>query len=249
MLQSLKTANVHAVLFDLDGTLVDSAPDLAAALNHLLQQHGLATLPYAAIRPFVSNGANALITLGFGSGLSEAQFKLIKDEFIEHYQQNIANESALFEHLDATLLALDKNDVPWGIVTNKPAYLTVDLVDKLALTSRAKCVVCGDQVANSKPHPESIYLACQKLGVLPSTALYIGDAERDIRAGRLAGTQTIACAYGYIPADQDISDWQADYIVNETAELLTLAQSLTSPVKQGRSQWSIASWDIQLYGW
>ena len=92
MLQSLKTANVHAVLFDLDGTLVDSAPDLAAALNHLLQQHGLATLPYAAIRPFVSNGANALITLGFGSGLSEAQFKLIKDEFIEHYQQNIAND-------------------------------------------------------------------------------------------------------------------------------------------------------------
>lgn len=235
MQQSLKTANINAVLFDLDGTLVDSAPDLAAALNHLLQQHDLATLPYRAIRPFVSNGANALITLGFGTELSEPQFKVIKAEFIEHYQQNIATQSALFDHLDATLIQLDQNNIPWGIVTNKPAYLTTDLLNKLALTARAKCVVCGDQVANAKPHPESIYLACQKLGVLPNNTVYIGDAERDIRAGRLAGTQTIACAYGYIPAGQALADWQADYIVNETAELLTFAQSLTHN-EQGYSQ-------------
>jgi len=218
---------VDAVLFDLDGTLVDTAPDLAAALNAALLQNGQAELPYETIRPIVSNGANALIELGFGSRLTSVEHEEIKSFLIAHYQQNIANESVLFNGLDEALLHLEKHQIPWGIVTNKPEYLALPLLIELELIDRASCIVCGDQVKNPKPHPESIILACKQINILPTNAIYIGDAERDIRAGRLAGLKTIACAFGYIPDTDNINDWQADKQVDKPADLLKSLLSFT----------------------
>ncbi|MEH6503765.1 MAG: phosphoglycolate phosphatase [Cycloclasticus sp.] len=212
--------NVEAVLFDLDGTLVDTAPDLACALNAVLQQQQLEALPYSVIRPIVSNGADALIKFGFGAELPDDQFQTIKSNFIRYYQQNIAAKSILFAGMEEALRHLESAEIPWGIVTNKPEYLTRPLLEKMGLDQRADCTVCGDQVNNPKPHPEPIYLACQQLNVLPNNAVYIGDAERDIRSGRLAGLKTIACAYGYIPATDDINNWQADSVMQDSSELL-----------------------------
>jgi len=211
---------VDAVLFDLDGTLVDTAPDLATALNVALVQNNQAVLPYETIRPIVSNGANGLIDLAFGSTLSTKEHEKIKSSLITHYQQNIANESVIFDGLDEALLHLEKHQIPWGIVTNKPEYLTLPLLIELELVNRASCIVCGDQVNNPKPHPESILLACKQMNISPHNAIYIGDAERDIRAGRLAGLKTIACAFGYIPDTDDINNWQADKQVDKPADLL-----------------------------
>ncbi|ORU93151.1 MAG: haloacid dehalogenase [Cycloclasticus sp. symbiont of Poecilosclerida sp. N] len=222
----ISLSRVDAVLFDLDGALIDTAPDLAAALNAVLKKNNRSTLPYSAIRPTVSNGANGLIKLGFGDSLSSEQHEKIKADLIAYYQQHIADKSRLFEGLDSALLHLERNNIPWGIVTNKPEYLTRPLLKKLSLLDKSSCVVCGDQVANSKPHPEPIFLACKQLDVMPENTLYIGDAERDIRAGRLAGLKTIACAYGYIPDTEDINAWQANTLVETPQELLALLTSI-----------------------
>lgn len=218
---------IDGVLFDLDGTLVDTAPDLAAALNAALRHHQQSELAYQVIRPIVSNGANALIKLGFGSHLSPAEHEKITQFFLAHYQQNIANKSALFQGLDRALEHLDNQQIPWGIVTNKPEFLTTPLLKALGLYDRAACIVCGDQVSHPKPHPEPILLACKKLDISPNNAIYLGDAERDIRAGRLAGLKTIACAFGYIPDTDNINDWQADKLLEKPTELLDSLQLLT----------------------
>jgi len=227
MSQVISTWSVKAVLFDLDGTLVDTAPDLAAALNAVLQNHKKPELSYLDIRPIVSNGADALIKLAFGNTISAKEQRSLKAELIEYYQQNIAQYSKLFEGLAEALLHLEANGIPWGIVTNKPAPLTIPLLKKMNLHDRAASIVCGDQVNNPKPHPESIYLACQQLSTPPEHCIYIGDAERDIRAGRLAGLKTIACEFGYIPPTEDINAWQADHIVEHATDLSNTLKLLT----------------------
>lgn len=226
MLEGTAAWQVDAVLFDLDGALVDTAPDLANALNATLEKFQKAPLPYESIRPVVSNGANGLISCGFGDAITDIKQQEIKAFFLEYYQHNIANQSALFEGLESALQALESNGIPWGIVTNKPEQLTIPLLTQLGLYGRAACIVCGDQVANPKPHPESIYLACQQLDILPVNVIYIGDAERDIRAGRHAGLKTIACGYGYIPSNDDINTWQSDKTVESSVELNTLIQQV-----------------------
>jgi len=227
MSQAISHWPVEAILFDLDGTLVDTAPDLAAALNWLLESNQRPPLPYQTIRAVVSNGADALVELGFGPHLKPTHQQQLKAALIEHYQQNIARYSKLFDGLDDALQHLEKQQIPWGIVTNKPAQLTTSLLKQLGLFDRAGCVVCGDQVNNPKPHPESIYLACQQLAVAPHNSIYIGDAQRDIRAGRLAGLKTIACAYGYIPESDDINNWQADQLIDSSIGLFKALKSLT----------------------
>lgn len=211
-----------AVLFDLDGTLVDTAPDLAAALNATLANAQLPPLPYNKIRPIVSNGVNGLIELGFGNDLKPGKQQALKSYLIDYYQQHIADESALFKGISELLAYLEHRQVPWGIVTNKSEHLTMPLLKALKLNSRAACVVCGDQVKTAKPHPESIYLACKQINVEPIKAAYVGDAQCDIKAGQLAGLTTIACAYGYIQDLDNILTWQADIIINSTNELLEL---------------------------
>jgi len=218
--------SIKAVLFDLDGTLVDTAPDLAAALNAVLRSHQKAELPYLEIRPVVSNGADALIRLAFGEALTTEKQLTLKTELVEYYQQHIAEHSTLFAGLADALEHLESKQIPWGIVTNKPEYLTLPLLKQMGLYERAGCIVCGDQVTNPKPHPESIYWACQQLSVTPEHSIYIGDAKRDIQAGRLAGLKTIACEFGYVPSSADINTWQADYIIDCSIRLSNELQSL-----------------------
>ena len=227
MLQAINAWPVKAVLFDLDGTLVDTAPDLAAALNAVLQRHNKPALAYPTIRAIVSNGADALIKLAFGSNIKSSEQQSLKAELISHYQQNIATQSKLFDGLAEALGHLENRQIPWGIVTNKPAHLTLPLLEQLGLDQRAACIVCGDQVNQPKPHPESIYLACKQLSISPEYSIYIGDAERDIRSGRLAGLKTIACAYGYIDQHDDINSWQADQLIETPIDLLHALKTLT----------------------
>lgn len=219
MVLSLGKEAINAVLFDLDGTLVDTAPDLAFALNSTRITRQLNTLKLSSIRPYVSYGADGMIKHAYGDQLSTEEQIQIKAELITYYEKNIANESQLFDGLSDSLNHLESVNIPWGIVTNKPKYLTIPLLRALNLHDRTGCIVCGDEVENTKPHPESIYLACKLINKTPEKTVYIGDAQRDIQAGNSAGNKTIACEFGYIPAGEDIRSWQADAVVDTSTRL------------------------------
>tara|TARA_R110001583_G_scaffold173287_1_gene327157 strand:- start:7077 stop:7757 length:681 start_codon:yes stop_codon:yes gene_type:complete len=209
-----------AVLFDLDGTLVDTAPALAFVLNSLLEQEGLATLAYDVIRPVVSNGSPALLFLGFGVSPDHKDFSSLQQRFIKLYQDNIIHGTALFDGMEEVLSTLEKAKIPWGIVTNKPAFLTEPLLAQLNLTHRAGCIVSADTTPFSKPHPAPMFHACEIIQQQPEQCIYIGDAARDIEAGKNAHMQTIAALYGYIANDSDPQNWQADGSINHPCEIL-----------------------------
>jgi len=209
-----------AILFDLDGTLVDTAPDLAFALNTLLHQEDLATLAYETIRPVASNGSPGLLFLGFGISPDHKDYPLLQQRFIKLYQDNITRETALFEGMEEVLSALEKAKISWGIVTNKPAFLTDPLLAQLNLTHRAGCIVSADTTPFSKPHPAPMFHACKIIQHKPEQCLYIGDAARDIEAGRNANMQTVAALYGYIANDDNPDRWQADSSINHPRDIL-----------------------------
>lgn len=211
-------AEYNAVLFDLDGTLVDTAPDMVAALQHLQQLHGVDPAPYDLARSNVSNGAIGLLTLGF----PEIDIEFGDDlhqQYLQRYADMICEESQVFERLTELLDSLDDMDCPWGVVTNKPEQLTSPLLVALGLADRSACIVSGDTLPVRKPDPAPLLLACDLIGVDPDTSIYVGDAERDIEAGRRAGMATIAAGYGYITADDDPREWDADVIATTTEEL------------------------------
>jgi len=209
-----------AVLFDLDGTLVDTAPDLAFALNTLLEEQDRAPLPYASIRPAASHGSVALLKLGFDITVQDDNFKALQQRFIEIYQDNIDRETALFEGMEEVISKLEENNVSWGIITNKPAFLTNPLVEKLGLVERAACVVSGDTTAHSKPHPAPMLHACNLINHNPKDCLYIGDAKRDIEAGKNARMKTITARWGYLGEHDKPENWQADAIIDHPREIL-----------------------------
>lgn len=211
---------VKRALFDLDGTLVDTAPDLADALNQTRANHDLPPLPFETIRPTVSLGGAAMIRAGFGVAEADAGFIPLRDEFLALYRDGVARRSQLFPGMEQVLARLEENGVPWGIVTNKSGWLTTPLTQALGLATRAGCIVSGDTVEQPKPHPASLLHACKLLGCAPAEALYVGDAKRDMEAGRRAGMTTIVAAYGYIEAGENPADWQADGLVRHPAELL-----------------------------
>ena len=208
-----------AVLFDLDGTLLDTAPDMVGALNRLRIEEGLDALPCAGVREHVSHGAMRLVTLAFPQARGE-EFERLRLRFLELYAAHLAEGTCLFPGLDEVLARLEDERVPWGVVTNKPAWLTDPLMERLALARRACCIVSGDTVAERKPHPLPLLHAAQLSGVAPGHCVYVGDAERDIVAGRAAGMQTVVAAYGYLGADDQPSQWQAHGIIQHPAELL-----------------------------
>ena len=220
----MKPLPLRAILFDLDGTLLDTAPDFYTALNALRERHQQPPLPYAAIRQTVSNGARALVELGFGLQEHQPGFEALKQELLALYRHHIADASCLFEGMRDVLDFAHQQQLQWGIVTNKPSEFTLPLLERLGLLEECATVICPDHVTQTKPHPEPIYLACRQLGITPQQALYAGDHQRDIRAGRNAGMPTIACGYGYIDPTSPAESWGADHCVNHASELLTIIQ-------------------------
>ena len=212
--------DIRTVLFDLDGTLADTAPDLAYALNGLLQERGRATLPYDVLRPIASHGAKGLIGRGFGLTPQDADYAGLRQRFLDLYAANLVRETRLFPGITPLLEALRARGLRWGIVTNKPRFLTDPLVEQLGLHKDAACVVSGDTTANSKPHPEPLLYACRECGSTPAQCLYVGDAARDIEAGRVAGMQTLVALFGYISRDDNPHTWGANGMINEPLEIL-----------------------------
>lgn len=204
---------IDAVLFDLDGTLVDTAPDFVFVLNQLRQQYGLDALPDLSIRQQVSNGAKALIRLSFGDENTNQDFQHQLDTLLNLYEQHLAVKSAVFAGLETALKHLEQRSIPWGIVTNKPSRFTNPLVKGLNLEHRCAVAICPDQVNNSKPHPEPILTACNIIGARPENTLYVGDHLRDIQAGKNASNTTVAAAWGYLNEGEHAEDWQADIIM------------------------------------
>ena len=208
---------VAAVLLDLDGTLVDTAPDLVAVLNRLLVEHGQTRVPYAVARNEVSNGAGGLLRLGFGDVATPEEIERMRPRFLDLYAADVASKSRLFIGLSD----LDKvgSNAELGIVTNKPDAYTRPLLAALELAERVRCVVSGDRLPQRKPDPAPLRLAAEELGVAASRCVYVGDAPRDIEAGRAAGMATIAAAYGYIRPRENPFAWGADAVIRRPDEL------------------------------
>jgi N-acetyl-D-muramate 6-phosphate phosphatase len=211
---------IRTVLFDLDGTLIDTAPDMANALNLLLTEEGKAVLPYDVIRPIVSNGSVALVKLGFGENTPDLE--RLKQRYLDIYQAHLCEDSKLFEGMTELLDYIEQHDMNWGVVTNKPGWLTEPLMQQLNLTARAATIVSGDTTFNRKPHPEPMYHACKHAGSEPTQCIYIGDAQRDIEAGNSAGMKTVVALYGYIAETENSSEWQADYQIQHPQEIIKL---------------------------
>ena len=210
---------IDTILFDLDGTLADTAPDLAGALNAIRVKQGLTELPLETISPTVSLGGNAMIKLAFGLEESDDGFEEIREQFLNYYLDHIADETRLYEGMQELLTTLENNNKIWGIVTNKSTWLTTPLLKALELDKRSACIVCGDTTEHRKPHPAPILHACELMKAKPATTLYIGDAQRDIEAGSRAGTKTMVALYGYIEENENPVDWNADSMVNSVHEI------------------------------
>lgn len=212
---------LRTVLFDLDGTLADTAPDLAYALNVVRQENGYQPLPFDTIRPVVSHGGTALIRLGFSIEPDHTDFNTLRDRLLEIYRDNLARHTRLFPGMDAVLDEIEQRGMRWGVVTNKPAWLTEPLLEALELSQRAACIVSGDSTAKRKPDPEPMFYACHLAGSHAAECVYIGDAERDIEAGRRAGMQTLVAMFGYVGTEDRPEQWGADHLINEPLEIIS----------------------------
>lgn len=204
----------RGVLFDLDGTLLDTAPDLAAALNRTRAEYALPALPYAAVRPWISHGSYALTRLGFDFAEASAEFELARRTLLDHYRARIADGTELFPGTTALLADIEARDLRWGIVTNKPGWLTAALLAELELDWNPGCVVSGDTLRERKPHPAPLLHAAALIGCEPFDCVYVGDAERDVAAGRSAGMRTLVAAYGYLAPHEDPAQWNAHAILD-----------------------------------
>jgi 2-phosphoglycolate phosphatase len=210
----------RVVLFDLDGTLADTAGDLVAAINGCLRDRGLRERPLAELRPWISHGARGMIDRTFGLVPGDAGFETLRSEFVRRYEADLCRHTRLFPGIEEVLRTLEAEGVRWGIVTNKIARLTDPLVALLGLDGRAACVVSGDTAVRPKPDPAPIRYALERCGLPPEAGMYVGDDRRDILAGRAAGVRTVAVSYGYSVEMDNIDDWQADHIIDQPARLL-----------------------------
>jgi N-acetyl-D-muramate 6-phosphate phosphatase len=212
----------RAVLFDLDGTLIDSAPDLAGAGNDMRMARGLEPLPYERFRPMVGSGARGMVGIALQVGPSDEGFAELRDEFLARYQQRMTQLTQVFDAMHPVLAALQARGVPWGIVTNKAQRFTAPLVQALGLHVHAAVVISGDTTPHAKPHPAPLLEAARQMALLPQHCIYVGDDLRDIQAGRAAGMGTVAAAWGYLGAGEPIADWGADHVIETPGQLLNL---------------------------
>ncbi len=211
----------EAVLFDLDGTLLDTAPDMIDALNVICAEEGAKAVPYDRARGYVSNGAVGLLRLAFPA-FDPVQHSALHRRYLERYAARLAVDTCLFPHLEGLLDKLERAGVPWGVVTNKPRGLTEPLMAALGLHHRAACTVSGDTLPERKPHPRPILFALEQISIDPARSVYVGDAWRDIESGRAAGATTVAVRYGYVEPGQDPATWGADYVVDTPLDLIAL---------------------------
>jgi len=210
---------IKAVLFDLDGTFADTALDLAASLNQVLTEEGKNPLAFDTIRPVVSHGGAALIKLAFDYNESGAEFERVKTRLLEIYLDNISRLTIVFDGIEELLHDLEKNNILWGIVTNKPSWLTDPLMLQMGYSTRAATIISGDTTQNRKPHPEPLFYACKEIDCQPHECLYIGDAQRDIIAGNAAGMTTLCALFGYIEAEDNPEKWGADAMISHPEEI------------------------------
>ena len=216
---------LHAVLFDLDGTLIDTAPDFAIAVNQLRQQNYRDPLPFQSIRETVSQGSKALITLAFQRQEGDHGFEDLRQQLLDLYSRHLAVETALFPGISDLLAWLEQRRIPWGIVTNKPRRYAEPILSFLDLNQRCSTLVCPDDVSNTKPHPEPMFLACDQIACIPENTIYVGDHRRDIEAGTNAAMTTIAANYGYIERHDPTVNWNADFYVDHAQEIQPLLQA------------------------
>jgi N-acetyl-D-muramate 6-phosphate phosphatase len=217
----------QGILFDLDGTLADTAPDLAAAVNKMRVDRGLEMVPLEQLRPLASAGARGLLAGGFGVGPADHEFASMREEFLANYEADLCIETTLFPGIGELLDELDERGVRWGIVTNKVTRLTEPLVAQLGLDTRAGCVVSGDTTPHSKPHPAPLLHAAKELNLQPERIVYVGDDLRDVQAGFAAGMITVAAAYGYCGSDLPPTQWHAKHVVQSPAELQKLLRDIS----------------------
>jgi len=211
---------MRAVLFDLDGTLADTAPDLARALNRLRAANDLAPLSPEITRPYTSSGARGLLKVGFGLNPGDERYEALKLQFLDFYAAGICVDTRLFDGMAELLAQFDQDRLPWGVVTNKAERFTLPLLQGLRLAGRAACVVGGDTTARLKPHPDSLLHAAAALQLPPSACLYVGDDLRDVQASRAAGMRALAARYGYLGDGGPIESWQADAIIDHPRQVL-----------------------------
>lgn len=216
----MSSPTLRTVLFDLDGTLLDTAPDLAAALNQVLVENQREALPFETIRPWVSHGGQALIHHGFQLEPEAPAFASLHKRLLDIYQANIAVETRLFPGMGEVLDELDARQVKWGVVTNKPSWLTEPLLEQVGLQPRCACIVSGDTLKERKPHPAPLLHACTLTGSQVDECLYVGDARRDIEAGRNAQMTTLVALFGYLGENDKPDEWQADGMLEQPGDLL-----------------------------
>ena len=212
--------NVAAVLFDLDGTLIDSAPDLGAAADKMRVQRGLPSLPLAQYRPMAGAGARGMIGIAFGISPEHADFEVMKEEFFVNYENCMTERTRIFEGVNDMIAALVSQGLPWGVVTNKSSRFTDPLTSAMPLFSTAGAIVSGNTTPHAKPHPEPLFEAARRLAVDPTRCVYVGDDERDIVAGLAAGMGTVAATYGYLGQQTDITRWNAHLHIDSPSKLL-----------------------------
>jgi 2-phosphoglycolate phosphatase len=220
----MRRALREAVLFDLDGTLIDSAPDLAGAANDLRQSQGMPPLPFASLRPMVGAGARGMVGVAFGAKPGDAEFEGLRDAFLARYEQRMLQQTAVFDAMQPVLQSLEAAGVRWGVVTNKASRFTEPIVDGLQLRTRLAALVCGDTTPHSKPHPAPLLEAARQLGLDAAECVYVGDDARDVVAGRAAGMATLAAQWGYLGNGAGIHEWGADAVLGEPSQLLNWLQ-------------------------
>jgi 2-phosphoglycolate phosphatase len=216
----MNLCRLKTVLFDLDGTLLDTAADLGFAINKLAEQQGLPPLPMEKIRPVASDGSKALLKLAFDMDDTHPEFESYRENFFNFYQQHLSVGTKLFPGMDKVLDQLDQYQIKWGVVTNKATRFAKDLLTDLELADRCCCIVGGCCVPRLKPHPDSLLLACELSECAPKECVYVGDHERDIEAAKFAGMRSIAALYGYLAKDASPEFWNADYYIDQPQDLL-----------------------------
>lgn len=214
--------HIRAVLFDLDGTLIDSAPDLAAAADKMRTDRGMSSLPYELYRPLAGAGARGMLKVAFDITPEHSNFMAMREEFFANYEVAMTDLTYVFDGVDDLIEHLQLRQMPWGVVTNKMARFTDPLTAAMPLFATAQAIVSGDTTPHSKPHPEPLFEAARRLGLPPEVCLYVGDDERDIVAGRAAGMLTVAATYGYLGEKSNVSAWGADLSVDSPNKLLQL---------------------------